>query len=111
MVSHLLRIWNGQASQRRRAMAQSDGYGRVLPERPAPHLGRVVRGTPSTLVSRSFGVGDSGHGTWGGLHAVLSSTGEDHLLFYSHPVGSGRYSHGQLHLPQLPGTLVRIFAA
>ena len=66
VVPDLLRIGHGEAAERRRGVAQLYGDGRVLPERPAAHLDRLVRAAPAALVSRSQRWSHAGSGTGAG---------------------------------------------
>ena len=52
VVPHLLRVRPGEAGQRRSAVAQLHRDGRVLPERSAAHLDRLVRAASAALVPR-----------------------------------------------------------
>ena len=65
VVPDLLRIGHGEAAERRRGVAQLYSDGRVLPERPAAHLGRLVRATPAALVPRSKCWSHAGCSNWG----------------------------------------------
>ena len=72
VVPHLLRIGHGEAGERRSAVAQLYGHGRVLPERPAAHVDRLVRRASAALVPRGHGGRNAGAGAGNRLHAVLS---------------------------------------
>ena len=65
VVPDLLRIGHGEAAERRRGVAQLYSDGRVLPERPAAHLGRLVRATPAALVPRSNVLEPRWRSNWG----------------------------------------------
>src|SRR6266567_8739394 len=103
MVSNLFRIGNGKADQRRRAMAQLNRDGRVLPERPATNLDRLVCRTPAALVPCSVGRGHAGAGVGACLHALLATPLAFGLLLHRDTVGDRSYPDGELYFPQLPG--------
>src|SRR6266702_3365716 len=105
MVSNLFRIGNRIPDQRRRAMAQLNRHGGVLPERPATNLDRVVCRTPAALVPYSVGRGHAGAGVGACLHALLATPLAFGLLLHRDTVGDWSYPDRELHFPQLPGAL------
>ena len=95
MVPDLLRIGRGKNRQRRPAVAPLHGDGRVLPERSAANMDRVVRTTFSALVSRGVGIRDARAGIGVGVDAVPAETMADCLLFHRDAVAGGDHSDGR----------------
>src|SRR5580700_8549397 len=62
MVSHLLRVGCGKNRRRRSRVASLYSHGRVLPERPAAHVDRLVRTASAARVPRNDGFCDAGTG-------------------------------------------------
>ena len=72
MVPYLFRIRHRETAQRRSAMAKLYSDGRVLSERPAADVDRMVHRTFAALVSRGDGGRDIRDGACCGLDAVSS---------------------------------------
>ena len=101
-----IRIWHRQTSQRRSRMATPDRDGRVLPERSAAHLDRLVRPAPAALVS----VGTAGEPSslnWHRFYPFSPARRAPHLLLHRHPVGDRHNPHRKLHLPELSRLVAR----
>src|SRR6185437_122849 len=105
VVADLFRVRNRQAGQRRSAMAQLHRHGRVLPERSAADLDRLVRAAPSALVSRCLGRRNFGDGTGLHLDDPAAAPLPYRSLLYCHVLGSRRDQHCELLLPELSGSL------
>src|ERR1700689_547814 len=108
MVSHLLRIGCGEAAERRYRMAPSDRHGRVLPERSAPHLGRLVHSALAALVPLGNRILHAGAGTGHRLDVVSTPPLPRDLFSHRHAMGTWRDLYRQLHLSQLPCSSVGI---
>ena len=111
VVPHLFRIRHRQARQRRSAVAHPHRDGRVLPERPAAHLDRMVRRASAALVSCGQRCRHTGAGTCDRVDAFSSSPRAHTLFLHRDAVGDRRDSHRQLHVPQLPGAVAGISVA
>src|SRR3984885_8019641 len=86
VVPHLFRIRRGEDGQRRSFVAKLHCHGRLLPERPAAHVDRLVRAAFSALVP---GLGRSSHScnrAGAGLDAVSSAPVPYCVLLHRHPV-------------------------
>src|SRR5487761_131426 len=86
-------------------MAPPDRDVRVLPERPAAHVDRLVRAAGAALVSLADGACDAGDGAWHCADAVPAAAAD--LFFYRDAVGNWRNSHGELCVPELLGPRAR----
>src|SRR5437879_10543888 len=71
MLPHLFRIRHGEDLGRRPAMAELHRARRVLPERPAADMDRMVHAAPPALVPCSDGVWNAGCGTGASLTVFL----------------------------------------
>ena len=109
VVSDLFRIRRGKNRQRRPAVAALHGDGRILPERSAANMDRVVRTTFSALVSHGVGIRDAGIGV--SVDAVPAETVADGLLFHRDAVAGGDHSDGELYVSKLSCADAGIFAA
>src|ERR1700759_101378 len=103
MVPHLLRIWLGEAAQRRHRMAPSDRHGRVLPERSSAYLDRLGHPAFAPLVPLGDGTGHAGDGTGHRMDDPAAPPLAHDLLLYRHPMGNWGDLHRQLYLSELPG--------
>src|SRR5713101_6842156 len=80
MVHHLLRIRRGEGRRGRSRVAASDRDGRVLPERAAADMDRLVRATSSALVSYGHDPADPCGRAGPGVDAV-PATALSHCVF------------------------------
>src|SRR6476646_7577827 len=92
-------------------MAELHGDGRVLPERTAANVDRMVRATPAALVSRRNGVLHACARTGLDLGGVSSSPHSNRALFRCDAVADWHHSHGQLYVSELSGPHSWISAA
>ena len=97
MVSHLLRIRSCQNCERRRRLAQLHRHGRLLPERPAPHMDRLVRPAIAALVSRFRRRVHARHRAFYRLDAFPPASVPHSLLLYRHAIRDFHHSYRQLH--------------
>src|SRR5437899_4372553 len=67
MLPHLFRIGRGKDHGRRPAVAQLHSARRVLPERAAADVDRLVHAAPAALVPCSDGDGNAGAGAGAGM--------------------------------------------
>src|SRR5258708_18571720 len=102
MVPDLLRVGRGEAAEWGCALAQSYGYGRLLPERAAAHVGRLVCAASAALVSRDDGGAHPRAGACYCLACISAATVALDLLLHCHSVAGGRDFDRELHIPQLP---------
>src|SRR5215475_15463082 len=105
MVSNLLRVRDGKNPEWRSRVAQLHSHGRVLPERTAADVDRLVHATSPALVSRGYCLCNAGHGTRDSLDVSTASALADCVLFYRHALGNRRHPDGKLHVLELPRPL------
>ena len=103
VVPHLLRIGRGEAGQRRSRVAQLHRHGRVLPERPAADLDWLVRAASAALVPR-FATGATLVLELGLVWMMFLPRRWRIVCFFIVTAWQiRRHSHGELHVPELPG--------
>jgi hypothetical protein len=71
MVPDLFRIGRRKARKRRLLLAAPDRHGRLLPERPVAHMGRLLRAAPAALVPCGDSHDDADCGTGPGFMLFL----------------------------------------
>ena len=104
MVPHLFRIGRSQTRQRQRRLAQIHRHGRLLSERPAPHMDRLVcpaiARTGSTLppLSTLSPPNSSSSGCFSSRAASAFSASAS-----SQPLRNFHHPHRQLHVLELSG--------
>src|SRR5712692_3071392 len=107
MVPHLLRIRHRQNRQWRAGMAPLHRHGRVLSERTAAHLDRLVRATSPALVPRRHRFRHARPRARARRDALPPATRSHHLLLHRHALADRRDPHRQLHFPQLSSSRPR----
>ena len=103
VVPDLLRVGDREARERRPQWRESHRHGRVLRERAAAHVDRLVRAAPAPLLSRR----DGGRSrwcvelvvVWAGIAAAPVPPS---LLRDRDAAPDRHHRHGELRVPQLP---------
>src|ERR1700733_9056432 len=80
-----------------------DRHGRVLPERAAAHLDRMVSAASAALVSCRDGIRNARARTGTGGDAVSSAAPANPVLLYRDSVADRHHTPRELHLSELPG--------
>ena len=111
VVLHLFRIGRGQDGQRRSHLAEFHRHGRLLPELPAPHLDRLVRGPFSALVPCLRRVLHAGHRTRAGMDDFSPPAISHRAFLHRGAVRNQHHSHRQLRLPELHRFFARLSSA
>ena len=111
VVPYLLRIRPGEMAQRRSPMASPHRPRRLLPERPAAQLDRLVRRPSSPLVSRRNCGRHAVNRIRRRADALLSPPHPNHLFLYRHALADRHHPHRQLHVSQLPGACIGFSSA
>src|SRR5277367_1613780 len=111
MVSHLFRIGRGENRKRRPGMAAIHRDGRLLSERPAADVDRVVRAAPAALVSRFGDFLHAADGIADRVDAVSTEEISHRLFFYCDAVRDFDYRDGELYVSELSGVAARGAAA
>src|SRR4029077_1122290 len=102
VVPHLFRVRPGENPQWRAAMAEPDGHGQVLRERPTAVVDGMARAAMATLVSRRQCRRDAHHRALRLLAGLLSEVVAADLFLHHHAAADRNHPHGQLRVPQLP---------
>ncbi len=108
VVSHLLRIGRGEDSQRRDAVAESDGDGQVLRKRPAAELDRMACAAVAAFVSRSHRRVHAHRRAARCVAGVLSEVVAPNLLHHHHAAPDRNHPHRELRVSELSGSVPRI---
>src|ERR1039457_3135489 len=102
MVLHLLRVPCREDHRWRARVAQLYSDGRVLPERSAAHVDRLVHAASAALVPCFDSFCDAGARTGFGLDIVSAAPLANRVLLYCDSLANWSYFHRQLHVSKLP---------
>src|SRR3984957_19108764 len=111
MVSHLLRICRGEDDGWRSGVAAFHGDGRILSERSAAHVDRLVHAAFTALGSCFNRIRYAGAGVGFGVDAIFAAALAHRVFLYCDSMGAGSYIHRELHFFELPGAGVGSLAA
>ncbi len=106
VAADLLRIRNRETGERRSAMAQLDRDGRVLPERPAAHMDRLVLAAPAARFPRLHRGRDPGAGVGIGMDDPAAAPLPDRTVLPRDRLGDRGHCDGELCVLELPGLVV-----
>src|SRR5882762_3929003 len=95
-LTDLFRIGRGEDYGRRPAMAELHRAGRVLPERSAADVDRLVHAALATLDSCGDGFWNSGAGTGARVADVSAEALANFVLFDYHSVADRHHPFGEL---------------
>src|SRR5258708_35981088 len=102
ILPHLLRVRRREDRRRRPAMAQLHRNGRVLPERPASDVDRLVGAPPPPLVSRRDGIRSARTGDGSRLDHVFPPPLSTPPVLHRHALANRHHPHCQLYVPEFP---------
>src|ERR1700693_2153327 len=111
MVSHLLRVRCRADYERRSGVAALYGDGRILSERSAAYMDRLVLPASTALVPCFNSIRDDRARVGFGVVVIFAPPLAHSVFLYCDPVGTGRYFHGELHFFELPSADVGHLAA
>src|ERR1700730_17267804 len=111
MVAHLLRVRRGEDYERGSAAASLHGDGRILSERSAAHLDRLVHAAFTALVSCFNSICYARARVGSGMDAIFATPLAHSVFFYCDSLGTRGYFHRELHFFELPGAGVGCLAA
>src|SRR3984893_12974239 len=103
MVANLLRVRRGEDYERGSAVASLHGDGRILSERSAAHMDRLVHAAFTALVPCFVSVRHACARGGFGVDAIFARPLSDRVFLYCHSLGTRRYFHRELHFFELPG--------
>src|SRR5713101_4455875 len=104
MLSDLFRVRRGKNHGRRSGVAELHGAGRVLPERTAANMDRVVHAALAALVPCGHGVWNIGAGIGAGVDDVSAAALSHSMLLHPHAVADRDHPLGELYVSELFGT-------
>src|SRR2546425_12452356 len=84
-------------------MAQFHGARRVLPERPAADVDRLVYAALAALVSCGDSLGNARSGARAGMDDVPAAAIAKLVFSHCDALADRDHSLGELHVPELPG--------